>query len=553
MDSRHGKVRVDVEGDRLSNLPDDLIHKILYFISTEKAIETSALSSRWRYIWTSMPCLSFLSKDYCLLTDFSKFVTHVLSSRNNQIDVFSVKLTFTEHVSEATVKRISDYAFSHNVQQLNITCLRGKKIKSHVPVFISQSLQNLTLRLCSYGDFIAMPPTWELPALTTLNLYRVRLYYDNTDKDASLFSNCANLKNLTLKKCEMKGLDVFNICHHGLSSLTLEDGCEYVNVVTPQLKNLTVRCWRHIHLISAPNLSSLCYKDLCHLMKLSADLVHLEKVDICISYPFGDEENPPNIVHLLQQIHRVKFLTLNSEIIKYLSSFVEQFSHQPSPFTNLKSLKIYPETVSPEDDTEDDTELEINMSSEVKNYLLDSSPGAVFTMVSREETRAVMNVVSAQNLMRDLEVILDRLGKNSVIYSPNMEKDTESMETHAETVHEQVEVENRRAPPKAKMKLNFGERMKHIKCYWKDLNKQLEIRHKNTLFIISRLQKIEEVLKKLPTSHRDKLQPQFSSLCSKADTIMDNMMDRMKIQCDKKPSRSSVYFPELATLSHYSS
>ncbi|MFS8030177.1 putative F-box domain, leucine-rich repeat domain superfamily, F-box-like domain superfamily [Helianthus anomalus] len=87
MDSRHGKVRLKVEGDRLSNLPNDLIHKILSFIDVKYAIRTSALSSRWRYIWTSMPCLNFSSEGFHSLPEFSKFVTRVLSTRNNKTKV----------------------------------------------------------------------------------------------------------------------------------------------------------------------------------------------------------------------------------------------------------------------------------------------------------------------------------------------------------------------------------------------------------------------------------------------------------------------------------
>lgn len=59
---------------------------------------------------------------------------------------------------------------------------------------------------------------------------------------------------------------------------------------------------------------------------------------------------------------------------------MEVISHQPSPFGNLESLKVYPEKVSkwvPFKET-------VDMSREVKNYLLDGSPSAKFTMVSRE-------------------------------------------------------------------------------------------------------------------------------------------------------------------------
>ena len=96
---------------------------------------------------------------------------------------------------------------------------------------------------------------------------------------------------------------------------------------------------------------------------------------------------------------------------------------------------------------------------------------------------------------------------------------------------------------------HFGERLTQIKSYWGELNKWHEEGDKRTRRIISMLQEIESLLKKLPASQRAKMQPMFTSLYAEADTFMDNMMDRVRIQCDKKPRRSNVHFHELATTS----
>ncbi|GJV02278.1 hypothetical protein Tco_1335847 [Tanacetum coccineum] len=44
-----------------------------------------------------------------------------------------------------------------------------------------------------------------------------------------------------------------------------------------------------------------------------------------------------------------------------------------------------------------------------------------------------------------------------------------------------------------------------------------------------------------------KMQPMYSCLYAKADTFMDNMMDRVRIYCDKKPRCLNVHCHELAT------
>ena len=65
--------------------------------------------------------------------------------------------------------------------------------------------------------------------------------------------------------------------------------------------------------------------------------------------------------------------------LQLLSSSVEVISHQPSPFASLKSLKIYPTQLEHEN-----AAMTVQLSTEVKNYLLDGSSNATVTMVSRE-------------------------------------------------------------------------------------------------------------------------------------------------------------------------
>ncbi|MFS8019369.1 putative F-box domain, leucine-rich repeat domain superfamily, F-box-like domain superfamily [Helianthus anomalus] len=343
MDSGRGKIRMNMEGDRLSSLPDDLILKILSFIDTKHAIRTSVLSSRWRYIWTSTPRLDFSTRDFRTLAKFSKFVTGVLSGRKNQIDVSSVKFILIGRASQSFIKRILNkvlnYALSHNVQQLNITCRHG--CESLLSRFSSQSLKHLTLIGLTFKNSITTPPTWDMLALTTLTLFCVTLYADNAGESAGLFSNCANLKNLTLNSCRMEW-GRFNICHPRLSNLTLENSHEGGDVVALQLKNLTIRNSRGIHQISVPNLASLRYEGHFFPLKVSAELLHLEMVDICLLHPSDSRADAHDIVCLLQKLHNVKFLKLNPEVIRILCLHVELISHQSSPFANLKSLKIHP-------------------------------------------------------------------------------------------------------------------------------------------------------------------------------------------------------------------
>ncbi|KAL4570245.1 hypothetical protein LXL04_025896 [Taraxacum kok-saghyz] len=116
MDSNGNNVRRVVE-DRLSSLPDELIHKILSCFDIKFAVQTCLLSLKWKLLWTSIPCLNFSTDHFRDLQKFAKFVKHVLSHRNHQIEVSSVKLNFRGAYNQVFVKKIADYAFSHNVQE----------------------------------------------------------------------------------------------------------------------------------------------------------------------------------------------------------------------------------------------------------------------------------------------------------------------------------------------------------------------------------------------------------------------------------------------------
>ncbi|GJR77110.1 F-box domain containing protein [Tanacetum coccineum] len=378
MESGRGKTRMNVQGDRLSNLPDDLIHKILSFVGIKLAVQTSALSRRWRYLWTSLPCLNFSREDFKTLPKFSKFVTHVLSCRNNQTETSSAKLSFRGKASQAFVKRILNYAFSHNIKQLTISCL-SPNTEFPLSLFSSQSLEHLTIAGLSYRSSVILTSTWELTSLTTL-LFESIAFYDEVTANG-IFSKCANLKKLVLKDCDMTISNGFDICHSGLCDLTLENGRNFenvINVVAPQLKNLTVRYSRGLHLISAPKLVSLYFEGWLRSQWLkfsSYELCSLENVDLCI---LQDGKLVSESVFSLYDVSYVVAIA-----VMLLSPLMELISYQPSPFVNLKSLKVYPRFWWC-------VELE-TIPAEVKKYLLDGSPSATFKEVSCEVSVPFVN------------------------------------------------------------------------------------------------------------------------------------------------------------------
>ncbi|GJS89514.1 F-box domain containing protein [Tanacetum coccineum] len=184
--------------------------------------------------------------------------------------------------------------------------------------------------------------TLSLPSLTTLYLANVTLCNEsNDDQSAGVFSECPNLKNLIIDSVEVKGLDVLDICLPLLSDLTLIyviGSLIGVNVVAPQLKNLTIRHYKKDlqYKISAPDLSSLRYNGYHPLRLFTKGFSSLEKVYLVV---FGeDAAYAHRMLRLLQQLQSAKFLTLSIEIVE-----------------------IYPENV----DFNEQAEKKVDMSMEV--------------------------------------------------------------------------------------------------------------------------------------------------------------------------------------------
>ncbi|GKA16864.1 F-box domain containing protein [Tanacetum coccineum] len=147
----------------------------------------------------------------------------VLSRHNNQIEVTLAKLDFSLKVNQGFVRRILDYAISHNVQQLTVSCSCDyNEILFPLYLFSSQSLKHLTIAGKVYSHSIRVISTWELTTLTTLHLEFITFNDEVTNKCTGIFSKCANLKKLMLKQCSMTKSNGVEICHPGLSDLTLE-------------------------------------------------------------------------------------------------------------------------------------------------------------------------------------------------------------------------------------------------------------------------------------------------------------------------------------------
>ncbi|GKC96227.1 hypothetical protein Tco_1161669 [Tanacetum coccineum] len=399
---------------------------------------------------------------------------------------------------------------------------------------------------------MTLTSTWELPVLTTLHLNKITLSHDSTDNFSGLglISRSVNLKNLTLTSCGIVGSNniEFNIFHSQLSNLTLEEvywnpRLLSLSVVAPQLKNPIIRRFANTStglgiMISAPDLAYLllqCYD----FINFSADGFHsLEKADISITMPY--KKDPQNIVGLFQLLR------------SHLSSSVEIISHQHSPFANLKSIKIYPLLV-------DKWKLPretLTMSTEVKNYLLAGSPGATFTMVSREEIIAERKVTHAKNCMVILQGYLEREKADIATNRAHIKVENVPMESRKtlmddkQNALDELQIERNMARINSfwqSLSEQIEGNVAHINSCWERLSKQIEEGKKKIDYIVHQLTIIRNYLNEQPASKKAEMQPCFSRMCAQADNVMSKIRDSMKIRYEENQSRLNVCFDELSS------
>ncbi|XP_071734083.1 uncharacterized protein [Rutidosis leptorrhynchoides] len=364
------------EEDRISNLPDDIIQHILSFLDLKYAMQTSSLSKKWKLVWTLLPQLNLDSYEFPDMHSFNKFAKHALLHRNHHREVSVLELRCRGVANQSTSRSIVNYAGLHNVTRLTLVWSGTKHVEFPQFLFNCRALVDLTLELecyrtASLARCNISESGWDFPALEKLNLR----YFDldgGKNKHINLFSKCVNLKDLTLCRINMNGLDELNLCAPQLSNLSVTfgySGPKVLNVVAPQLQNLTA---------SVDSVHVLHCRDL--LQKSTRGFDSLEKVNLSwpeVNFYFPKETRLSQLVGVFKKLYSAKSLILDPYILKALSSCVDQLLVEPCPFNNLKCLKM-------------NTFLEIRyeysltkrehvvVPVEVKNYFLDKSPAATF-------------------------------------------------------------------------------------------------------------------------------------------------------------------------------
>ncbi|XP_071695683.1 putative F-box/FBD/LRR-repeat protein At1g78760 [Rutidosis leptorrhynchoides] len=383
MDFDHKNVRAALDEDRLSGLPLELIHQILFHFDTKFVVQTCLLlSPKWKLMWTSMPCLKFSRGEFKTLPKYAEFVKHVMSHRNHKVDFTGA--TVQEQTVDSSPEAHHEFP----------PCL-----------FSSQTLEHLTFTTFTFECCLTPKAPWDFPALTTLYLDDISLC-DDERESLDLFSKCVNLQKLTLERITVKA-KVFDIITPRLSDLRLrlinDIDSNDIKVIAPQLENLTIIDCSIKELNIPSGFSSFYYKGYDPPQWFKGCFHSVNKVTVnlsiyCPKQPYL-QEDARGIVNMLQELRSAKFLTLSLDIVECISSFPDLLSGQPSPFSNLISLKV--------DCGTKDT-CKVILSAEARKFFLEKSPTATF-IVKEQPTEAMKEKEVKEQIKADIEDLIKGL------------------------------------------------------------------------------------------------------------------------------------------------
>lgn len=209
--------------DRLSTLPDGLLHAVLSFLPAPQVVRTCVLSRRWRDLWRSAPCINIDQQEFGIAVGDSR---DVLEEKWGKFEDFTTNLLlFRDNTSSLDKFRLC--AHGHYQRDVDRWIRRGIK---YCPAVVE-----IEILRCDLG--------FKLPPLRSsfCRLERLRLYNLSLDSNFAelLCSGCLVLEDLELKICDNY----------------------FQGITSPTLKKLVIDCCSnytsHPLVITAPSLTYL--------------------------------------------------------------------------------------------------------------------------------------------------------------------------------------------------------------------------------------------------------------------------------------------------------
>ncbi|GAB2230614.1 hypothetical protein Droror1_Dr00014892 [Drosera rotundifolia] len=302
--------------DRLSVLPDEVLIRILSFLPTGAAVQTSVLSKRWAGLFSKATGLQF--DDEINMTGFTNLVDRVLKLHKVSIERF--KLWF-KGMKERDVSRVEAWiasALSLGARELDLLLKYQLDDMTQHNLLRSSTLTVLKLK---YHETLANLNVPTSVCLSSLNILKFTgIIFPDVSSTRRFFLGCPSLKDLTLCECQWMDGKVYNIS-------------------SAKLRNLTISLWKCHQYKKTPtivlDLPDMVYFEYCgvpwELYRIKNPIA-LATAELNL----GGMENKAHhgVVRLMKELSNVKVLRLFNDSLRS----IEQ-SEVPT-FENLLRLEV---------------------------------------------------------------------------------------------------------------------------------------------------------------------------------------------------------------------
>ncbi|CAI0458664.1 unnamed protein product [Linum tenue] len=187
--------------DRISNLPDGAIERILVFLPIKDAARTSLLSRDWRNRWRSIPQLVF--DDYfaptpagnSYLPDENKVMMQVyeaLMGHDGPIAKFELSIS---GIRNPNVDILMRYISSKGVQELSLLFWECHHLQLYSSLFFALPLNRLRLQYCTFSLASSFVGFSKLNLVEFNDVFLPDNFYEN------FIPNCPLLEELRVFDC----------------------------------------------------------------------------------------------------------------------------------------------------------------------------------------------------------------------------------------------------------------------------------------------------------------------------------------------------------------
>ncbi|KAF9589596.1 hypothetical protein IFM89_025879 [Coptis chinensis] len=214
-----------VNEDRISNLPDHILHHILSLLPTKYAVGTSVLSTRWNYLWTSISSLDFcdtlLQSERTVCTDehdmiFMNFVDRVLL-HHDAAYIHKFSLLCRRNLDTYRVNAWISSVLRRKVRELDLLFYRRNESVFPRSLFTCQSLTTLTIQ----HSVVKIPPSSVFSCLKVLFFIDLKICSDEGILEVTF--TCPKLEECNILECQWVKIKTVIVSASSLKALTISD------------------------------------------------------------------------------------------------------------------------------------------------------------------------------------------------------------------------------------------------------------------------------------------------------------------------------------------